>query len=119
MVGGTRECQRQKGLEARGRGRQDMGLTGGLLGFAMNEKGWKFPRCTSPSLIPLSKFPRCTSPRQCVVSLRSHSVLTPTPTDVLSGGLRHASSPHHGEGNLKVTLRLFPVLGEITEGSDV
>lgn len=105
MVEGTRECQRQKGLEARGRGRQDMGLTGGLLGFAMNEKGWKFPRCTSP--------------RQCVMSLRSHSVLTPTPIAVLNGGPRHASSPHHGEGNLKVTLRLFPVLGEITEGSDV
>ena len=97
--------QRQKGLEARGRGRQDTGLTAGLLGFAVNEKGWEIPRCTSPRL--------------CVISLRSHSALTPTPTDVLSGGPRHASSPHQGEGNLKVTLRLFPVLGEITESSDV
>ena len=46
---------------ARGRGRRDMVLIGGLPGLTVNETGWRFTRCASPC--------------QCGVSLRSHSVL--------------------------------------------
>ena len=53
--------ERRKGPGARGRGRRDMVLTGGLPGLTVNEKGWQFTRCTSPC--------------RRGIPLRSHSVL--------------------------------------------
>lgn len=64
---------------------------------------------------PLSSL----SPCQCVISLRSHSIPTPTQIDVLKGGPRHASSSHQGQRCLKVTLGLLLGLGKVIEGSHV
>ena len=58
---GSEDAERQKGPGARGRGRRDMVLTGGLPGLTVNERGWRFTRCTSPC--------------RCGIPLRSHSVL--------------------------------------------